>query len=51
MDSDAHAHPELDFIDVAIAHARLAAIPQDRIVNYWSEKRFLEWARGAWERL
>jgi putative hydrolase len=51
LDSDAHAHPELDFIDVAIAHARLAAIPQDRIVNYWSEKRFLEWARGAWERL
>ena len=43
LDSDAHSHPELAFADIAIAHARLAAIPQDRIVNYWSEERFLEW--------
>lgn len=50
LDSDAHSHPELDFIDIAIAHARLAGIPQDRIINYWSEKRFLDWARGAWDR-
>ena len=50
LDSDAHSHPELDFIEISIAHARLAAIPQDRIVNYWPEKKFLEWARGAWER-
>ena len=50
LDSDAHSHPELDFIDIAIAHARIAAIPQDRIVNYWPEKKFLEWARGAWDR-
>ena len=50
LDSDAHSHPELDFIDIAIAHARLAGIPQNRIVNYWPEKRFLEWARGSWDR-
>ena len=50
LDSDAHSHPELEFSDIAIAHARLAAIPEDRIVNYWSEKRFLEWARGSWDR-
>ena len=50
LDSDAHSHPELDFIEIAIAHARLAGIPQDRIVNYWPEKKFLEWARGAWDR-
>lgn len=50
LDSDAHAHPELDFIDIAIAHARLAGIPQARIVNYWPEKKFLDWARGAWDR-
>ena len=50
LDSDAHAHPELDFIEIAIAHARLAGIPQERIVNYWPEKKFLEWARGAWDR-
>jgi putative hydrolase len=50
LDSDAHAHPEFDFADIAIAHAKLAAIPQARIVNYWSEKKFLEWAAGAWDR-
>ena len=50
LDSDAHAHPELDFCDIAIAHARLAGIPESRIVNYWSNKRFLEWARGSWDR-
>jgi histidinol phosphatase-like PHP family hydrolase len=50
LDSDAHAQAELDFIDAAMAHAKLAGIPERRIVNYWSEKRFLEWARGAWER-
>ena len=27
LDSDAHAHPELEFVDIAIAHARLAAHP------------------------
>ena len=50
LDSDAHSHPELDFIDISIAHARLAGIPQDRIVNYWPSARFLEWASGAWDR-
>jgi histidinol phosphatase-like PHP family hydrolase len=50
LDSDAHSHPELDFADIAIAHARLAAIPEERVVNYWSEKKFLEWAGGSWER-
>ena len=50
LDSDAHSNPELNFVDIAIAHARLAGIPQAQIVNYWSEKKFLEWARGAWDR-
>jgi len=50
LDSDAHSNPELNFVDIAIAHAKLAGIPQTRIVNYWSEKKFLEWASGAWER-
>jgi histidinol phosphatase-like PHP family hydrolase len=50
LDSDAHSNPELNFVDIAIAHAKLAGIPQERIVNYWSEKKFLEWARGAWDR-
>jgi putative hydrolase len=50
LDSDAHANHELDFINIAIAHARLAGIPEDRIVNYWPNERFLEWAGGAWTR-
>jgi histidinol phosphatase-like PHP family hydrolase len=50
LDSDAHANNELAFVDAAIAHARLAALPEDRIVNYWSNQRFLEWAAGAWKR-
>ena len=50
LDSDAHSHPELDFIDIAIAHARLAGIPQERIINYWTEAKFLKWAKGAWDR-
>jgi histidinol phosphatase-like PHP family hydrolase len=50
LDSDAHSHPELNFVDIAIAHAKLAGLPQKRIVNYWSEKDFLNWARGAWDR-
>jgi histidinol phosphatase-like PHP family hydrolase len=50
LDSDAHSHPELDFIEIAIAHARLAGIPEARIVNYWPEKKFLEWAKGSWDR-
>jgi histidinol phosphatase-like PHP family hydrolase len=50
LDSDAHSHPELDYIDIAIAHARLAGIPQARIVNYWTEKKFLDWAKGSWDR-
>ena len=50
LDSDAHANPELDFVDIAIAHARLAGIPQERIVNYWPEKKFLDWAKGSWDR-
>lgn len=41
---------ELRLFEFVIAHARLAAIPQNRIVNDWPEKRFLEWARGAWDR-
>lgn len=50
LDSDAHSHPELDFVDVALAHARLAGLPERAVVNYWTEKRFVAWAEGAWSR-
>lgn len=50
LDSDAHSHPEYNFVDIAIAHAKLAGIPQSRIINYWSDEQILGWARGAWTR-
>jgi putative hydrolase len=50
LDSDAHSHAELDFCDIAVGHAKLAGIPEERIVNYWSTRKFLTWARGSWDR-
>jgi histidinol phosphatase-like PHP family hydrolase len=50
LDSDAHSHPEYNFVDIAIAHAKLAGIPQARVINYWSNDEILEWAQGSWER-
>ena len=50
LDSDAHSHPELDFIEISLAHAKLAGIPEDRIINYWPERKFRSWAKGAWDR-
>jgi histidinol phosphatase-like PHP family hydrolase len=50
LDSDAHAHAEYDFVDVAIAHAKLAGLPPKRIINYWTREQIGDWARGAWDR-
>jgi putative hydrolase len=50
LDSDAHSHPEFAFQGIAIAHAKLAGIPEKRIINYWSDEKILEWAQGAWNR-
>lgn len=46
IDSDAHAPMELEFVEYGIAHARLARIPADRIINCWEEERLLTWARS-----
>jgi histidinol phosphatase-like PHP family hydrolase len=43
LDSDAHTTLQLRYADVALAHARLAGIPKDRIVNCWSLERVLAW--------
>jgi putative hydrolase len=43
LDSDAHANPELAFADIALAHARLASIPPERIINYWPERKLAAW--------
>jgi histidinol phosphatase-like PHP family hydrolase len=43
LDSDAHSTPELQYSETAIAHARLAGVPTDRIVNCWPVERLMEW--------
>jgi histidinol phosphatase-like PHP family hydrolase len=48
LDSDAHSISELRFSDVAIAHARLALIPADRVINCWDEARLESWMAGRW---
>ena len=45
LDSDAHSLPELPFTDYAIAHARLAHVPVDRVVNCWAQPEFDDWLR------
>jgi histidinol phosphatase-like PHP family hydrolase len=45
LDSDAHSVAELPFTDYAIAHARVAGIPADRVVNCWEESKFEGWLR------
>jgi histidinol phosphatase-like PHP family hydrolase len=46
LDSDAHSTAEWSFADNALAHARLAGIPSERIINCWPVDFLLEWARG-----
>lgn len=44
LDSDAHGADDLDFADWAVAHARLAGIPRERVVNAWPLDDFADWA-------
>ena len=43
LDSDAHTTSQLAYAETALAHARLAGIPADRIVNSWPLERLLTW--------
>lgn len=45
LDSDAHGIAEFPFTDYAIAHARIAQVPADRVVNCWETSRFDDWLR------
>jgi putative hydrolase len=45
LDSDAHSGPELAYTDIALAHARLAGIPAERVINTWPVDRLLAWAK------
>jgi putative hydrolase len=47
LDSDAHTTDQLAYAETAVAHARLAGIPPDRIVNCWPLDRLLAWVAGA----
>jgi histidinol phosphatase-like PHP family hydrolase len=44
LDSDAHSTGELAYAETSIAHARLAGIPPDRIINCWTLDRLVAWA-------
>ena len=46
LDSDAHSVEELRFSDYAIAHARIAGIPTERVINCWSDEALEEWMRS-----
>jgi len=48
LDSDAHSVQELRYVETAIAHARLAGIPTDRVINTWTLDRLLAWTAAAW---
>jgi putative hydrolase len=43
LDSDAHSTGELRFSEYAIAHARLAGIPKERVINCWTNEELREW--------
>jgi histidinol phosphatase-like PHP family hydrolase len=45
LDSDAHSTGELQFSEYAVAHARLAGIPAERVINCWPEERLADWMR------
>jgi histidinol phosphatase-like PHP family hydrolase len=45
LDSDAHGAADFEFAETAIAHARIAGIPAERVINCWPVERLLEWAR------
>lgn len=46
LDSDAHTPGQLAYADIALAHARLAGIPSDRIINCWPLDRLRAWLGG-----
>jgi histidinol phosphatase-like PHP family hydrolase len=46
LDSDAHTTSQLAYAETALAHARLAGIPPERIVNCWTTERLLDWLRA-----
>ena len=50
LDSDAHSVQELRYAETAIAHARLAGIPKERVINCWPVDELMAWLERAWSR-
>ena len=46
LDSDAHGVGEWSYAETAMAHARLAGITTERIINCWPLERLRAWARA-----
>lgn len=44
LDSDAHGVGQWSYAETAIAHARLAGVPAERVINCWPLERLREWA-------
>jgi histidinol phosphatase-like PHP family hydrolase len=45
LDSDAHSIGELRFTDYSIAHARIAGVPAERVINTWSDSQLDAWMK------
>jgi histidinol phosphatase-like PHP family hydrolase len=43
LDSDAHAVDELEAAETAVAHARLAGVAKERVVNCWELDQLMSW--------
>ena len=41
-----HGTYDFNFVDTAIAHARLAGVPAELVVNTWPLARLLKWVRS-----
>jgi histidinol phosphatase-like PHP family hydrolase len=46
LDSDAHSTHELAYALTAVAHARLAGVPTERVVNTWPLDKLMDWLRS-----
>jgi putative hydrolase len=44
LDSDAHATDQWWYAETALAHARLAGVPRERVINCWPLARLMDWA-------
>jgi putative hydrolase len=46
LDSDAHGVDEWGYAETAVAHARLAGVPAERVINCWPLDRLMNWLSG-----